>query len=161
MGERAIALADRFNRARLEFLTTIEGYSPAQMRSRCEGEQCSVTALASHVAKVHTLAADLVQAAASGGTLPSMSMDDVNRMNLEQFTRDVNRDKAAILRDLRANGEHAEQVLRQLSDADLDRASRFPLLGGEVTTQQIVELVMIGDIEGHLTSIAAAGSASN
>ena len=160
MGERVSALADRFQQARQGFITTIEGYSPDQMQANCAGEQCNVTALAAHVAGVHALAADWVKTAATGGTLPSITMDDVNHMNSEQFARDARRDKNEILTELRTNGEQAEQALRQLSDADLDRTTQFPLLGGEVTTQQIVEYVLIGDVEGHLKSISAAGGSA-
>jgi len=156
MSQRAAALADRFHQAREEFIRTIDGCTTDQLQTQCHGEQCSIAALASHVAGVHALGADLVRTAAAGEPLPTLTIDDINAMNAEQFTRDANRPKEDILRDLRTHGDAAEQVVRQLSDAELDQTGYLPLLGRELTTAQIIESVVIGDVEGHLGSITEA-----
>lgn len=161
MSERAQALADRFHQAREELITIIDGCDGERLQAQCHGEQCSVAALASHVAGVHALGADIVRKAAAGEPLPPLTMDDVHAINAEQFARDVTRDKRDILQDLHRHGNEAEQVLRSLNDDSLNRASDFPLLGGEFTTQQIIEYVVIGDVEGHLKSIKTATQPGN
>lgn len=160
MASQVTALAEQFHQAREEFIRVVEGCNLEQLQAQCHGEQCTVAALASHVAGVHALGAQWVQQAVRGEALPSITMDDVNTMNAEQTVRDANRSKDDILRDLRQHGETAEQALRDVRDDDLDRTVQFPLLGGEVTIRRLIEYVVIGDVEGHLHSVKAASAAA-
>jgi hypothetical protein len=155
MGQRATALADRFQQARLSFDSTIEGFTPGQMQALCDAERCTVSALASHMAGVYDAVSGWIATAARGGTMPTLTMDDIDRNNHTQFARDASRDKGVILAELRANGEMAEQAVRRLSDAELDRGIQFSLLGGKATTQQLVENALLAHVESHLRSIRA------
>jgi hypothetical protein len=156
MDSRAEELADRFSRSSRQFISIIEDCTPDQLRARCEGEQCTVAALASHVGAIHQLAADWIQIAASGQPLPHITMEDVDRANAEQFERDADREKTAVLEDLRRNSARAARLVRGLSDEELDRTSYFGLFGREVTTEELVRRILIGDVEGHLSSIERA-----
>jgi hypothetical protein len=156
MTDRTEAYARQFEEHSRRFISEIEGYSPAQMQARCEGEQCTVAALASHIAGVHTLVADWIKAAGGGGPLPKVTMDDVHAANAEQFARDAIRPKEEILADLRANGAAAAGTIRTLDDANLDQSHYFALVNSDVTTEWLVRDILIGDIASHSASIRAA-----
>jgi hypothetical protein len=156
MSKRVQELADRFSQLSQEFISIIEGCTDDQLRARCEGEQCTVAALASHVAAVHELAADWIQASASGQPLPPITMGMIDQANAEQFERDVGREKAAVLADLRRNGARTTRLVRGLSDEELDRKTYFRLFDREVSTEELVRRILITDVEGHLPSIRRA-----
>lgn len=156
MSARAETYVKQFQDLSQDLISTLEDYTPEQMQARCAGEQCTVSALASHIAVVHPMAADWVQKAAEGETMPSLTMDMVNVMNAEQFTRDAGRPKDEIIAALRQNGAEALEVLRSLTDEQLDRSAYFELFGAEVTTETLVKGVLVGDIQGHSASIRAA-----
>ena len=156
MSDRADDYANQFQELSRQFIATIEGYTPEQMQARCVGEQCTVAALASHIAGVHNLVADWVVKSANGEPLPELTMDTVNAINADQFARDANRPKSEIIASLRENGAAAAEVVRNLDDAQLDRSSYFTLFGRDVTTDWLVQNILIGDIANHSASIRAA-----
>jgi hypothetical protein len=159
MGHPATDLADRFHQTRQAFLDTIESFTPNQMDARCVAEQCTVSALASHMACVYQITRTWIQAIVRGEALPNITMDDIDRRNHEQFARDAHRDRGAIIPELRTTGERVEQIVRVLGGPDLDRTIEFSLFGGQATTQQLVENALIGHTESHLASVLAAGVA--
>ena len=156
MGSRAEALAERFHQARAELIAIIERSDPQQMQAHCHGEQCTVAALASHVAGIHAFGADWVQKAVRGEPLAAITMDEANAMTAEQMARDADRNKEDVLRELRQNGDAAEHVVRGVRDEELDRTVLVPLFDGEMTIERLIEYVVIGDVEEHLQSIKAA-----
>lgn len=159
MSQRANDLADQFEQASRNLISVVEDLTPEQLQARCSGEQCTVVALASHVAGVHPLAAGWITSAAAGEPLPELTMDKVDEANAGQAAANANRDKDEILAALRQNGAEATKVVRGLSDADLDRTTYFRLFDREMTTEDLVRNVLIGDIAGHSKSIKqAAGS---
>lgn len=156
MSQRATDLANQFEQASRELISTVEQLSPSQMQARCAGEGCTLAALASHVAGVHPLATQWIQSAAAGEPLPDITMEMVNQANAKQFTDDASRNKDEILTALRQNGANATEVVRGLSDAELDRSTYFRLFDREMTTEDLVRNVLIGDITGHSKSIKQA-----
>jgi hypothetical protein len=159
MSQRASDLANQFEQSSRELVSIIEQMPPSLMQARCSGEQCTVAALASHVAGVHPLAVNWIQTAAAGEPLPEITMDKVDEANAKQTAADEKRDKGEILAALRRNGAEAAQVVRGLSDADLDRSTYFRLFDREMTTEDLVRDVLIADINGHMASIKQASGA--
>ena len=157
MGARASALADRFEQANREVVTTIEGCSDEQLRAYCPGEQCTVVALTCHVGEVHESVAGWVRTLAMGQPLPEITMEMVDRHNAARAAENANRSKAEALDVLRRNGAEAARLARGLSDEELDRSAPFALFGGTpITTEAMVERILIGDPLAHLPSIKAA-----
>jgi uncharacterized damage-inducible protein DinB len=157
MNQEAQRLAARFEEANRRVIDTIEGGDEEQLRARCPGERCTVAALACHVADIHSLGADWIRTILAGRPLPPMTMDMVDQINAEQFTLNADRSRSEARERLRRNGEETASLLRGLRDADLDRTAPFALFGGPtVSIRQLIEMVLIADPEGHLTSIRAA-----
>ena len=159
VSQRAQNLANQFELYSNELISVIEQATPQQLQARCAGEQCTVAALGSHVAGVHPLALGWVKTIAAGEKLPALTMDMVDKINAEQTARDANRDKDEILADLRRNGAEATRAVRGLRDDELDRSTHFTLFNREMTTEDMIRMVLIGDIKGHLASIRQAVSA--
>ena len=156
MTERTEAYARQFEEESQRLISEVESFSPEQMQAHCTGEQCTVAALATHIANVHKLGVDWIETAAAGGSLPEVTMDDVHAMNADQFARDSNRSKDEILADLRTNGAEATKAIRALDDAQLDQSSYFKLVDADVTIDWLVQDILIGDIASHSASIRAA-----
>ena len=156
MSARAEAYATQFEDLSQQFIASVERYTPAQMQLICEGEQCTVAALASHIAEGHPVIADWVVTAAAGGPLPSVTMDDIDAMNAEQVARDANRPKDEILAALRENGAAAASIIRGLDDNALDRSMHFTLVGRDVSTEWLVQNILINELVHHPASIRAA-----
>jgi hypothetical protein len=160
MNQEAQRLAARFEDANRQVIAAIEGCTDEELRARCPGERCTVAALACHVADIHALGADWVRTVRAGRPLPAITMDMVDQINAEQFGRDADRTKTEALARLRRDGGEAVALLRTLTDADLDRTTPFALFGGPtISIREVIELVLIADPEGHLSSIRAAVAA--
>ena len=160
MSQEVQRLAARFEDANRQVIAAIEACDDEQLRARCPGERCTVAALACHVAEIHALGADWVRTLLAGRPLPPLTMDMVDRINAEQFALNADRTKAEVLERLRRHGGEAAGLLRGLGDADLDRTTPFALFGGPtVSVRQVIDLVLIADPEGHLSSIRAAVAA--
>ncbi len=79
----------------------------------------------------------------------------VHESNAQQAREWVDCTKEETLALLQRHSNEAADVVRQLSDAQLDRTVLFPLAGDEpISTQQIVE-AMIDHPRIHLESIRA------
>jgi hypothetical protein len=156
MSTRANDLADRFLQGNQAVISAIEGDSERELRSQCAGEGCTVASLAYHVAEVHGHAMNWIQTAAAGDTMPQITMDMVNTSNAEQFPANANRGKEEIPVLLRNNDERATEEVCNLSDDELDRTVDFALTGGPISTQGVVENILIYDVESNLASIRAA-----
>ncbi len=158
MGQRSDELAARFDETHEQVLSTVEELSPTQLLARCDGEDCSVAALASHIATVYSTAAVWATTAARGGQMPTVTMDAIDRTNEEQFARDGKRTGDELVRELRAVGELTSETLRAFSESDLDREVEFSLMEHTVTAAWIIENGLINHVQEHLQSIIAAGS---
>lgn len=156
MTNRAETYARQFDDHSRRLIAEVEGFSPEQLQARCAGEQCTVAALASHIADVHILVGGWIEQALAGEPLPEVTMDDIHAVNGEQFARDANRPKSEILASLRDKGAYASKLLHSIDDSQLDQTQYFKLADGPVTTEWLVDDILIGDIAGHSASIRAA-----
>jgi hypothetical protein len=156
MSARAESYANEFEQLSQQFIAQVEGCTPRQMQARCEGEQCTVAALASHVAEGHPAIVEWIELVATGQPLPPVTMDDLNAMNEEQFARDASRPKDEILVALRENGAATVSFLRGLDDAGLDRSQHLDLMGSDVSADWLIQNVLIPELVHHPASIRAA-----
>lgn len=157
MGDRARALAERFEQANRELIAAIEECSEARWRTRCLAEDWSVGVTAHHVAEHYPLIVFCVRALAGGQPLPALSRAKIDQLNAHhaRLQADCGREETAAL--LRRNGAAAASLTRGLADEQLDRSAAVPFLGGAVlTAEQVIEQVLIGHIHNHLRSIRAA-----
>jgi hypothetical protein len=154
MDTRAKALAERFERANLDVRVAIAAATDDELALVCPDEQCTLVALACHIGSVHEVGIDWVQSIRDGRALPAITMDDVDRINRAYVGSKANASRSEALELLERGGAVASAGLRNLRDADLNRASPFSLFGGAtISIQTLIEQVVIGDPVGHLVSI--------
>jgi len=157
MNRRVQALSERFEQANSAVRLSIANASDEQLLRICPAEQCTVAALACHIASVHRVGIEWMRAMLDGRGLPVISMEEINRKNQAFFRQHARVSRSEALALLEQDGQLALAGLRDLHDTDLDRACPFSLFGNAmISVQTLIEQVLIGDPVGHLPSIQAA-----
>jgi hypothetical protein len=91
---------------------------------------------------------------AHGEGAPAISYDDIHGLNHQHAEAQANVDKATTLTLLQTNVQAAQEQLGQLTDADLQVAATFPLIGGQaITTQQMVQWFLVNHAHNHLATV--------
>ena len=154
MGERAQALADRFDSANRELISAVEQLTDAQWRARCEKEGWAVGVTAHHVGAWYDGTVWLIQAVAGGLKEAPMTAEQLHQANAQHGEEFANctREETADL--LRRDGAKVVEAIRALQDEQLDW--KVKLHAGEMTLQRAIEFLLIEHIEDHLGSIRAA-----
>jgi hypothetical protein len=97
---------------------------------------------------------DLIQALASGKAIEGVTWDMVDQMNSEHADTQINCSKAETLKLLKENSVLAANIVRALSDEQLDTSSTISLnWDAPLTTQYFIEEHPISHSYAHLTSI--------
>jgi hypothetical protein len=156
MDTQASDLTTRYAEVLDAVITAVEPLDAASLRRLCPAEQCTVAALACHIAAVHGAAAGFVRAIVAGEALPPLTMEDIDRNNAENAAGNAARGKDEVIARLRAGGEAMTTELRGLGEDDLARTEPFTLFGGEVSVHTLVEQAVITHTEQHLASLQAA-----
>lgn len=153
MSERAKRLADRLKRANDDVISMVEGLSEEQWRGTTKGEGWTVAPTAHHIGATYGAVNGIIQAIANGATMPPISMDLINEGNAQHARdfKDCNRDETLTL--LRDGGASAVSMVSGFSDEQLDRTAQ--LLEGmpEMTTEQLIEGILIVHAQTHGASI--------
>ncbi len=157
MGERAEALAQRFEQANNDVIAAVAGCSDAQWKATTKEEGWSVGVTAHHIAVGHPGVFGLAQAIANGQPVPPITLDMINQGNAQHAQQFAGCTKQETLDMLRANGAAAAAGLRGLSDEQLDRSATLAVFGDSpVSAQQVVEMILIGHPQNHLASMKGA-----
>ena len=153
MAQRSEEFAKRFEQVNSEFTNAVESSSDAQWRAACKDEGWPFGVTAHHVAVSHAAISGLVGVMAAGGAMPPLTMDNINEGNAAHATEQANCTKEETAKLLRENGVAAAQMVRGLSDDQLEKSGSF--LGQQMTSGQAIEGVLIGHVAGHLASLKA------
>ena len=147
--ERAAALANDFAAANEEALHFAGSCSDAEWARHVPGEGWTVGVVLHHIAEVHALMLRWLCGMASGEGVPE-SAEDIDRANAEHAGRaeSVGQVETAIL--LANNGALIEQVLRTLSDDDLDHTAPFGPAGGRTMAMHDLAAVPARHVRDHL-----------
>jgi hypothetical protein len=156
MRQRSDALARRFEQTNSEFAKAVEASSDAQWRAVCPDEGWTYGVTAHHVAMGTAGISGLVGALVAGAS-PALTPDLVDAGNAQHATEHANCTREETAKLLRENGAAAAQMVRGLSDEQLDKQGQF--VGNEMTAQQAIENILIGHVAGHLASLKAAAPA--
>lgn len=154
--QRAEDLARRFEEANAQLIATIEGCPDDRWFVQCEDGGRTVAIVAHHVASGHVPIAEWVQSLAAGQPV-SVAPDMIHRANDAHALRfaNVSRDDTVDL--LRTTGQQAADIVRGLTDEQLERSAPVAILGGnEVRAIDLAERILIGHINAHVADIRAA-----
>lgn len=161
MSDRANALAYQFEEANGELVAMLEGLTDEQWQNQLDGEGWPIRVGACHIGEHYNNLWQLVDIAANGKPIPDWAPKgpgDIDKLNAEIAARNAGRGKREALDMLRSNATSVASNLRTLSDEQLDRKFTLPT-GGEFTTEQISQMMLVGHIGMHVPSIKEAAGA--
>jgi len=155
MGARAEALAKQFEAKVQEATGAFEKLSDADWKKVTSAEKWPVCVVAHHVAQAHTGIGAIVKSVASGQSSGNVSMDDIHAMNAKHAQEFANCTKAETVKLHKDNAAGAAALVRGFSDAELDRSG--PVLKGmpAMSTEQIIQGILINHVDEHLKSVRA------
>jgi uncharacterized damage-inducible protein DinB len=156
MSTRAEQLADELQQATNEVAAYIERIPDEAWQHTCAAEQCTVAALACHIADGYgPILEGLVKPIAEGREGPRFTADDLAQWNAAAAQENAAQPKAVALERLRRNAPAAIDYVRSLSDDQLQRTGTLPFGGDPMTAEEVITHVLIGHPRGHLASIEA------
>ena len=155
MGQRAEELARQFERVHDEFLTAIEPMSPEQWAAATHEEGWTAGAAAHHAAIAAEPLSGFIRAAAAGEPLPPITPEQLNEINRQHAEAFANVSKDEVVAEVKKNVPPTAALIRSLSDEQLDRQAQTPF-AGPMTTEQIINNVLIGHVQQHLASVQGA-----
>lgn len=157
MSKRAQHLADRTDDAIKQTIAFVESVPDDKWTAFCAHEQCSVAALATHIAGSATGVLNfLVKPVAEGQPPLPITPDQIHAGNAENARENANRPRSEVLADLRANGAEASAYVRGLSDDELQRSTVLFFSPEPVSADFIIENVLVNHSLEHLESMRAA-----
>lgn len=155
MSAQAESLAKQFEGRAAEMTTAIERLTDTDWKKVTAAEKWSVGVTAHHVAVSHEVIAGIVKAVATGQSLPPFTMAMIDEMNAKHAIEHAGCTKTQTLGLHRQGAAAAAAVVRGLSDVELGRSATVLTGKPPMTTQQIVEGILIGNVDDHLGSIRA------
>jgi hypothetical protein len=153
MGARAESLAKQFETKAAEMTAVIKGLSEADWKKTTEAEKWPVGVTAHHVAQGHEGILGIVKTLAAGQSIPNFTMDMLHEMNAKHAKEQAGCTKAETLALHEKNAAAAAATVRGLSDAALDQKGTVLTGTPAMTTQQVVEAILISHINDHMGSI--------
>jgi hypothetical protein len=153
MATRSEQLADELQHVTDEVIAYIEGVPDKAWQRSCAAEQCTVAALAYHIADAYRpIVDDLVRPLAEGQEALHFSLEDLATASQKYAAQP----KAVVLERLCAQAPAAIAYVRGLSDAQLQRAGTMPWGGDPITAEAVITHILIAHPHGHLASMQAA-----
>jgi hypothetical protein len=156
MSERTKKLAERLRAFSDEVIAFVEGCSDKNWKKVCEKEEWPVGVTARHIGAAHFEAVGLARMIVKGEKLPELTMEQLVEMANAHARQHAACTREEVLGILRCNGAVLADYVAGLSDAELDRTGHLALAGGNLTTQQFIEFVILGSGGEHFTSMKAA-----
>jgi hypothetical protein len=155
-------LASELEHACTQLAELAESLTPEQWRATAVNhpeivvgadEDRPVGVVAHHVAEWFPTILGIVEAMATDEPLPRLSVEEINSINAAHATATPEPDQARTVALIRQRGVDAAQVVRALTQDQLDHG---PDAGpGSSTTQEVIGRVLIGHVLWHLESIRA------
>jgi DinB superfamily len=154
MSARSEALATEFEAATNDAVAVVRGCSDAKWHAAVPDDGRTVGVLAHHMATGDVPISQLVGGVAKGLQLPPITREMIDQGNAQHAAQYANVTKEQALAALQENGVTAAQMVRGLTDEELDRSAS--VIGNEMTAEQIIQNILIGHIRGHTADIQKA-----
>lgn len=155
MSQRAEQFAAAFEAVNGEVIAAVSGCTDEQWQRTSAAEGWPVGVLAHHIADVQGAFNHIVGSLAAGETYtPNTSMEEIHASNAKHARDYAGVGKAEVLDTLQTNGATGVELIRGLSDAQLDQAAGV-YGGNALSVAQVVEWIVIGHAREHLESLRA------
>ncbi len=156
MSKRAKELAERFTAFNNEVIALVENCSEEVWRKVCTDEEWPFNVVARHIAAGHYGALDLAKMIVAVEPLPDLTMEGIDQMNAQHAQRHADCTRSEVLALLHQNGLSFAGYVAGLSDSDLDQTAPLPAIGGDISTQKLIEYVILDSGAEHLASMKRA-----
>ena len=156
MSQRAKDLSERLRSFGDEVIAFVENLNDQDWAKTGEWEQWGVGVIAWHLGAGHFGIRDWCDKIVRGEALPPLTMDQINDMSNGQARENANVTKDDALEALRTNSATMVAYVAGLTDEELDRKGSMPAFGGEVTTEQFIDFILIQNAAQHFKSMKAA-----
>jgi len=153
MSARSESLAKQFETKAAELTAVIAKLSDADWKKITAAEKWPVGVTAHHLARGHEAILGIVKTIAAGKSIPNFTTTMLDEMNATHAREHAGCTKAETLALHEKGVAVAAAGVRALSDAELEQ--RGTVLTGvpPMTTQQVVENILINHINDHMGSI--------
>jgi hypothetical protein len=158
MSKRAKELSLRLQALTDDVVGFVQSCSDTDWLKVCK-EDWTVGVTARHIGAGHFRAVGLAKMIVSGEKLPAITMPQLIDMANEHARQHAGCTREEVLDVLRQTGAALVGYVAGLSDAELDRTGHLALLDGPVSTQRLLEAVVLGSGGEHLSSMKAAVAA--
>ena len=155
MNQRAKDLAERLTTFNNDMISFVENCSDEDWQKVTSGEQWPVGVSARHVAAGHYGALEFAKMIVAGETLPELTMDTIDQMNAKHAKEHTSCTKSEVVGLLKENGSSITSFVAELDDEKLDRTRHLEVVGGEISTQEFIENVIIQSGGEHLSNMKA------
>jgi len=156
MSQRAQDLVERFKAFNNEVIRFVEACSEEQWNKVC-AEEWNIGVVARHIGAGHyTGAADMAKMIVDGEKVPGITMDQIVEMANTHAREHADCSRAEVLGLLNSNGAAFANYVAGLGDVELDRSAHMELVGGEVSAQQLIEMVIFDSGGEHLANMKKA-----
>ncbi len=153
MTSRAQALAQKIEAFNREVIACVHDCKDADWTRKCEAEDWPLGVVARHVGDGHYRVGALARLIIQGETLPAWTMEEVIQMGNDHARKHAECTKEDVLSILENNGRALVDYVAALSEDDLDARGTLALLGGEISAQQILEMLVLHSGGDHLQSM--------
>lgn len=155
MNARAQALAEQVQAFNRDMLDLVQNCSDADWQRVCKAEDWPVGVVARHVGDGHYRVVELAKMIIAGTPLPDWSMNAVVQMGNDHAREHADCTREEVLAILESNAATLDDFIAALSEDELDRQGSMALVGGDVSVQRILELLILQSGGDHLKSIRA------
>jgi hypothetical protein len=159
MSNRAADLAERFKTFNDELIRFVENCPDENWRKVCPGEQWPVGVVARHIAASHYGALGLAKKMVAGENLPELTEGVLDQMNSKHAEKHRLCTRDEVLKILRETGSSAAAYVAGLRDTDLDRIGHIAAAGGDMTTEQLIENIILRNSGEHFANVKDAAGA--
>ena len=156
MSQRAKELSTRIQSFGDEVIAFVEKLSDRQWMAVSQWEQWTVGVVARHLGAGHLGFFKFIEMVVQGKELPPYTMDQINAMSNDDARKHADCTKAEALAELRKNGAGFAAYIAGLTDEELDRKGNLPALGGEVSVERMLDLVVFQSSRQHFDSMKTA-----
>ena len=153
MAAKAETLAKQFETKVQEATALIEKLTDAEWKTVTAAEKWPVGVVAHHVASAHEGIARIVKTVASAQAMPHFTLDMLNQMNAQHAKDHAGCTKSETLALHKKNAAAAAEVVRGLSDADLQKTGKVLADAPPMNVEAIVTGILINHIDEHVGNI--------
>ncbi len=153
MNPRSQALAQKIQAFNRDLLNCVQNCSDSDWQKTCQAEDWPAGVVLRHVADGHYGVMALAQIIIKGDPLPDLTMEAVIQMGNDHAREHAACTREEVIALLEKNGAALIEFIANLTEDELDRQGHMALIGGQVSTQQLLEMLILHSGGEHLSSV--------